>query len=245
MTYLLEVCCGSVDDAIEAEAGGAHRVELNSSIFQGGLTPTLGALVEAKRRLSIPVMTMIRPRGGGFCYTDTEFAAMCYDTELAVANGTDGIVFGILDERGEVDMTRSAEIIARAKGVDIVFHRAIDVAPDPFRVIDQLVELGVKRVLTAGQENSAAEGIDVIRDLVTHARGRIEILPGGVTPRTVRTVVEVTGVNQVHMAAFRAVPETSTAHKPHIYFGFALYPPEDRYDLTDRSVVAKVKANLP
>lgn len=244
MSVLLEVCCGSVDDALEAQAAGADRVELNSSILLGGLTPSIGTLREAKRRLDIPVVAMVRPRGAGFCYTDTEYAAMREDTALLVDNGADAIVFGILDANGEVDMTRSAEIIGLAKGKDVVFHRAIDVAPDPFRVIDQLVELGIKRVLTAGQQNSAIEGIEMIRDLIAHAKGRIEVLPGGVAPHTVRTVVEVTGCTQVHMAAFRPVAETSTAHRPHIYFGMALYPPEDRIDLIDRGVVGKVKGLL-
>lgn len=244
MPTLLEVCCGSVDDAIEAEAAGADRVELNSSIFLGGLTPTIGALREAKRKLVIPIVAMVRPRGGGFCYTPAEFAAMCEDTELLVDNGADAIVFGILGANGEVDMARCAEIVKRGRGVDMVFHRAIDVAPDPFRVLDQLVELGIKRVLTAGQQNSAIEGVEMLRDLVSHARGRIEILPGGVAPHNVRTVVETTGCTQVHMAAFKAMPDTSTTHKPQVYFGFALYPPEDRYELADRAVVARVKGLL-
>jgi copper homeostasis protein len=245
MTIVLEVCCGSVDDAVEAQAAGADRVELNSSIFLGGLTPTIGTMREAKRKLDIPVVAMVRPRGGGFCYTETEFAAMCDDTELLVANGADAIVFGILDEKGEVDMRRCAEIVRLGQGVDMVFHRAIDVAPDPFRVIDQLVELGIRRVLTAGQQNSAIEGVEMVRDLIGYAKGRLEILPGGVAPHNVRTVIDITGCQQVHMAAFKAMPDTSTMHKPHIYFGFALYPSEDRYDLTDRAVVNKVKSLLP
>ena len=91
----LEVCCGSVDDSIEAQIGGAQRVELNSSMFFGGLTPSLGAIIEAKKRLNIPVIVMIRPRGGGFCYTDAEYESMLHDTRLALDYGADGIVFGI------------------------------------------------------------------------------------------------------------------------------------------------------
>lgn len=244
MSYLLEVCCGSIDDAVEAEAGGADRVELNSSIFLGGLTPTLGSLVAAKRRLSIPVITMIRPRGGGFCYSETEIEAMLHDTRLAVENGTDGIVFGILKPDGTVDEAACEKLIRVAGQAEIVFHRALDVVPDPFRALDSLIGLGVKRVLTAGQENSAAEGIELIRELIVHAKGRIEILPGGVTPQTVRNVVSYTGADQVHMASFKAQSDTSTAHRPHVYFGFALYPAEDRFDLTNRDVVRKVKDRL-
>lgn len=245
MRYLLEVCCGSVDDAIEAEAGGADRVELNSAIFLGGLTPTLGSLIEARKRLSIPVITMIRPRGAGFCYSEVEIEAMLHDARLAVEHGTDGIVFGILKPDGTVDEKACERLIRAAGDTEIVFHRALDVTPDPFKALDSLIELGFKRVLTAGQENSAAEGIEVIRELVAHARGRIEILPGGVTPQNAANVVSYTGADQVHMASFKPQPDTSTAHRPHVYFGFALYPPEDRYDLTNRDVVRKVRDRLP
>src|SRR3989304_6379971 len=104
---LLEICCGSLDDAMGAEAGGADRVELCSNLFHGGLTPSFGALGEAKRRLRIPVIFMARPRGGGFCYTEPEFAVMERDTEMAVAHGADGVVFGILTPDGENETPRS------------------------------------------------------------------------------------------------------------------------------------------
>ncbi|NLC69669.1 MAG: copper homeostasis protein CutC [Clostridiaceae bacterium] len=241
---LLEVCCGSVDDTIEAQAGGADRVELNSSIFFGGLTPSLGSLIEAKKRLKIPVMVMIRPRGGGFCYTDTEFEIMKHDTRLAVENGADGIVFGILKSDGTVDEKRCEEIVKLSKDKDTVFHRAIDVAPDPFKALDSLINLGIKRVLTTGQQNTPEEGLDLIIDLMKYAAGRIEILIGSVTPFNVDYIVEKTRCTQVHMASFRTERDTSTLARPHIYYGFALYPPEDRYELANRNVISIVNNKL-
>src|SRR5512140_2244412 len=104
---LLEICCSSIDDAIEAERGGADRVELCSALFLGGLTPSLGTLLEAKARLRIPIMFMVRPRSGGFCYTEAEFASMLRDAEAAVAHGAEGVVFGILKENGEIDVERT------------------------------------------------------------------------------------------------------------------------------------------
>ena len=242
---LIEVCCGSVDDAIEAEKGGADRVELNSAIFLGGLTPSLGSIIEAKERLNIPVMVMIRPRAGGFCYTQAEMAVMQHDAKLAVENGVDGLVFGILTPDGSVDAERCRRIMELTQGRQTVFHRAFDVTPDPLKALDQLVDLGFSRVLTSGQEKTAPEGIELIRKLIVHAGDRIEILPGGgLQPHNIRAFVEQTKVKQVHLAAFGQKPDSSVQHRPHITFGGALQPSEDRYDLIDRNIIHSVSKLL-
>ncbi len=139
---LIEVCCGSTDDAVQAERGGAGRVELNSSLFFGGLTPSLGSVIEAKKRLSIPVMVMIRPRAGGFCYTEAEMAVMEHDARLAVEHGADGLVFGILNKDGTIDVDRCKRILELAGESQPVFHRAFDVTPNPLEALNQLIELG-------------------------------------------------------------------------------------------------------
>src|SRR5579863_6467483 len=162
---LLEICCGSIDDAIEAEKGGADRVELCSALFLGGLTPSVGTLQEAKRRLKIPIMVMVRPRGGGFCYTEAEMASMERDTEAAIENGADGVVFGILQSNGTIDVPRCRRIRELIGNRQAVFHRAFDVTPEPFAALDQLVDLGITRVLTSGQKDSVPEGADLIRKL--------------------------------------------------------------------------------
>jgi len=235
---LIEVCCASVDDAVEAARGGAGRVELNSSLFLGGLTPSLGTLIETKQRVDIPVMVMIRPRGGGFCYTNTEMAVMLRDTQLAVEHGADGIVFGILHEDGTIDRERCAQLIQCCADKPAIFHRAFDVVPEPFAALDELVDLGFKRILTSGQARSVPEGLDLIKTLVDHAGKRIEILPGaGIRAHNVRMIVEQTGVNQVHLSAFRTQHDSSVQHRPSIHFGGALHPPEDQYGLIDRHVI--------
>ena len=242
---LLEICCGSLDDAIEAEKGGADRVELCSSLFHGGLTPSFGTLVEAKRRLTIPVMFMARPRGGGFCYTEPEFAAMERDTEMAVAQGADGVVFGILTPDGEIDVPRSRRLRDLAGKASATFHRAFDVTPDPFRALDQLVDLGVARILTSGQRDTVAEGIDLIARLVDYARDRIIIMPGGgIKPHTFSQTIETTRCREIHVAALKTQRDDSTQKKPWVTFGGALYPPENQYDLTDRDVVAGLAGKL-
>src|SRR5512146_2653538 len=131
MPALLEVCCGSLDDAIEAERGGANRVELCSCLFLGGLTPSIGSVIEARRRLKIPIIAMVRPRGGGFCYTDAEFAAMQHDARALLAAGADGIVFGILNRDGTVDLERNRVLREIAGSRQAVLHRAIDVTAAP------------------------------------------------------------------------------------------------------------------
>lgn len=231
-----------MDDALEAQAGGADRVELNSNLFFGGLTPTIGSVIEAKKRLNIPVMVMIRPRGGGFCYTESEMAVMEQDAVKAVENGADGIVFGILNQDGTVDRARCEKLIKLIPdNVEVVFHRAIDVTPEPGEALQQLIDLGVKRVLTTGQQNYVYEGLPLIKKLVSHAAGRIEILPGSVTPSLINEVVKTTGCNQIHMASFVSRYDNSNSCRPNVYFGSALFPPENSYELTDRSAVHSMR----
>jgi copper homeostasis protein len=239
---LLEICCGGIDDAIQAERGGADRVELCSALFLGGLTASWGTIQEAKQRLKIPVMVMVRPRSGGFCYSEAEMKSMERDAE---ESGGDGIVFGILLENGKVDVARCKRLMRRIGERQSVFHRAFDVTPDPFRALEQLIDLGVRRMLTSGQKNSAPEGADLIRRLVDKSDGRIEILPGGgIQAHQVKSIVEETGCTQVHMTAWQTFTDHSTHAQQSVTFGGALYPPEDRYEVTDARMVDDIKRLL-
>ena len=242
---LLEICCGSIDDAIEAEKGGADRVELCSALFLGGLTPSLGTIQEAKRRLKIPIMVMVRPRGGGFAYTEAEMASMERDTEAAVENGADGVVFGILQSEGKVDIPRCRRIRQLIGERQAVFHRAFDVTPDPFEALEQLVDLGITRVLTSGQKDSVPEGVELITKLIERAHGRIEILPGGgIQAWNMKEMIERIGCGQVHLTAWRTISDTSTQARPAFTFGGALYPSEDRYQMTDAKLVRQLSEML-
>ena len=242
---LLEVCCGSLDDAIEAERGGAERVELCSCLFLGGLTPSIGSVIEAKRRLKIPIIAMVRPRGGGFCYTEAEFAAMQHDARAMLDAGAAGIVFGILNPDGTIDISRNRALREIAGQRQSVFHRAIDVTPDPFRALEQLIELGFTRVLTSGQEDSVPEGLDLIRQLVERAGSRIEIMPGGgIKPYVIPEILSVTGCKQIHVAAWKPQHDPSCEGRTQVTFGGALCPPENRYDITDRDVIAGIAKSI-
>ena len=243
----VEVCCGSADDVIEAWKAGADRVELNSDLFHGGLTPTLGSLIVAKRETELPVMTMIRPREGGFCYTEAEFAVCMEDARLLLENGADGLVFGFLHPGGTIDRARTKRLtdLALAAGKDAVFHRAIDVVPDWREALDLLIGLGVTRVLTSGQEPDVACGTATVRDMIAHAAGRIQILPGaGVTLRNVERIVAETGADQIHVAAHRSVFDRSVENNRAIFYGGCLYPPEDRFSLIDREIIGGIAAKL-
>jgi copper homeostasis protein len=242
---LLEICCGSIDDAIQSQEGGADRVELCSALFVGGLTPSIGTIQEAKRRLKIPVMVMVRPRGGGFCYTTAEFATMERDAEAAVENGADGVVFGILEKDGRIDQRRSERMRRIIGGRQAVFHRAFDVTPDPFDSLEQLVDLGITRILTSGQKASAPQGVQLIAELVQRAGNRIEILPGGgIRPHNMNEVVRRTGCGQIHMTALRKAEDLSTRANREISFTGGLRPAEDAYDMTDAELVKDIVKSL-
>ena len=242
---LLEICCGSAEDAIVAAQNGADRVELNNNLFQGGLTPSIGTLRTVKEHSDIPVIAMVRPRAGGFCYTDIEMETARADAKALLAAGADGLVFGFLHGDGTIDEERTKEFVDICEGHPSVFHRAIDVTPDWKRALDSLIRLGVTRVLTSGQESDVFFALDTIAEMIRFAGDAIEILPGaGITLRNVEKVVAATGCRQVHLACHKAYPETSVANNRSIYYGGALYPPEDRFDITDGDYVAAVKSKL-
>ena len=244
---LLEVCCGSADDVIQAHAAGADRVELNSDLFHGGLTPTLGELIVAKRETGMKIMTMVRPREGGFCYTDAEFATAVEDAKLLLAHGSDGLVFGFLHQDGTLDRERTRVLaeIAQAAGKETVFHRAIDVVPDWREALDALIELGITRVLTSGQEPDVSLGTATVREMIEYAAGRIQILPGaGITARNMDRVIAETGCGQIHLAAHRQLSDTSVSNNRSIYYGGCLYPAEDRFSIIDSAYISGMTARL-
>ena len=242
---LLEVCCGSVEDVLQAEKGGADRVELNSCLFHGGLTPSIGELITAKKLSKLPIMTMVRPRQGGFLYTDAEYSTALADAEALLENGADGLVFGFLNADGTLDDRRTKELARLAGNRIKVFHRAIDVVGDWKATLARLIEIGIDRVLTSGQAPDAYYGAEVIRQMIEFAQGAIEILPGGgVTMRNLDRVIRETGCRAVHIAKFRQYTDPSTAGNPDIFYGGALYPPEDRYEVIDGDYVAAVRAKL-
>lgn len=244
---LLEICCGSADDVLEAYRGGADRVELNSCLFFGGLTPSVGELTVVKRRVPIPVMTMVRPRQGGFCYTQAEYETALADAQALLERGSDGLVFGFLKEDGSLDEGRCAQLVKLCKeaGKEAVFHRAIDVAQDWRDMLSRLIDLGVDRVLTSGQAPDVSYGTDTVREMIQFAAGRIQILPGaGINAKNIRRVLEQTGATQLHLARHTARTDKSTLNNRDIFYGGCLYPSETTYDVTDGDYIAGLRGQL-
>ena len=155
---LLEICCYSMECALTAQQNGADRVELCAAPKEGGLTPSLGVLKSVRQRVTIPVHPIIRPRGGDFCYSDGEFAAILEDVRTVRELGFPGLVTGVLDVDGNVDMPRMEKIMAAAGPLAVTFHRAFDMCANPLYTLNNLAELGIARVLTSGQKSDALQG---------------------------------------------------------------------------------------
>lgn len=206
---MIEICCGSVDDAVRAFEAGADRIELSSAVFAGGLTPTIGTLREARKRVSIPIICMLRPRAGGFAYSSLDFQAMLSDLRELAESGADGFVVGCLTDSGELDQPRLAELMKVADGKEMVFHRAFDaMSADPIQTLKVLQQLGFIRVLTSGRAKSALKGSRLIREMIE--ANLIEILPGGgIRPNNLAELVSQTGCDQVHFSHHHIETDTS------------------------------------
>lgn len=241
---LLEICCGSVDDAIKAQNSGADRIELNSALFLGGLTPSYGSVYEARRLLNIPLLIMIRPRSGGFCYSESEIAVMERDIATYLEMGADGVVFGCLNENGSIDIRKCKRLLRVVGNKEAVFHKAFDVTLNPFEAHEELMELGFTRILTSGQEQKAIDGAKILSKLVARSDNRIEILPGGgIKPSNVKELIEITGCKQVHMGGFKKAMDNSATRKGQLHFGSTVVS-ENSYEVVDPPLIRKMKKIL-
>lgn len=242
---LIEVCLGSVESVLAAERGGADRVELCSDLFEGGLSPSIGTVRTALRLSSIPINAMVRPRGGDFCYSDVEFEVMKEEVRAFKAEGVNGIVFGILTEDGRVDMERSKEIINLARPLSVTFHRAFDMTYDLASSLEDLVSLGVDRVLTSGGEATVPEGAEVLRDLVRQAGDRIIVMPGcGLSERNFHRMDGIIGAKEYHVALDVESRSRMRFHPGHIYMGGLLRQDEFTITHTGESRVRAIVSQL-
>ncbi len=204
---LLEACVNSAVSAVEAQAGGADRVELCENMLEGGCTPSAGAIAFARKHLSIALFVIIRPRGADFCYSDAEFEIMQEDIKMAKALGADGVVFGILKPDGTIDTNRMGKLAELARPMGITCHRAFDMTRDPYEALKALVTLGIDRVLTSGQSDSVITGAPLIRNLIREAAGQIIIMPGhGIKEHNFTEVIAATGADEYHLYLPKQVP---------------------------------------
>ena len=239
---ILEMCIDSVASAIAAQEGGADRVELCDNLLEGGTTPSAGTIAIARRKIDIGLNVMIRPRGGDFCYSAVEFEVMKYDVEQAKQLGANGVVFGLLDEDGSVDVQRARILTDLARPLGVTFHRAFDMTRDAFQALEDLVMLGIDRILTSGQENSVLEGLDLIADLVRKAGDRIIIMPGGgITERNVGKIVAQSGVEEVHAVGTLSVDSSMQYRNSYVFMGGELRSPEFTRMVTDANRVKALR----
>jgi copper homeostasis protein len=217
---LVEVCVDSVTSAVAAQRGGAARIELCGSLIEGGITPSAGLIEITRAAVLLDLHIMIRPRAGDFCYDPDEFETMRRDIALAKRLGANGIVFGILDVHGNVDAARTRQLADQARPLAVTFHRAFDMSTDLFRALDDVCAAGVDRVLTSGGESTSLQGRETILQLVRKAHDRIIIMPGsGIKPENARSLVDYTGVTEVHVGLLSAIPSPMLHRNPRISMG--------------------------
>lgn len=232
----VEVCANSFVSALEAQKGGADRIELCYDLEHGGTTPSAAAIrlaVEKLKPSGTDVFVLIRPRSGDFMYSDIELEVMQRDILFCKEHGVDGVVIGLLTTDDQIDVENTARMADLAQPMQVTFHRAFDFVADPFEALEQIVGMGIQRILTSGQKSSALEGSDLIRQLIETAKNRIIIMPGGgITSANIEAVFAKTGAKEFHLSAKKRMKHPGRIH--------AVENLDDGYFLTDREEVAKV-----
>ena len=199
MKYLIEIATSDFLTTKSAVEGGADRIELCANLAEGGTTPSYAHIKKCREAFDIALFPIIRPRGGDFLYTKDEFEIMKNDIKLCKELGCEGLVIGLLNMDGTIDMTRTSELIELAYPLEVTFHRAFDRCKDPFAALEELIEIGCQRILTSGQKPTVSEGVDLITELNKKADDRIIILPGsGVRKDNIKMLAEKTGCIEFH-----------------------------------------------
>lgn len=237
----VEICIDCVASAVAAEEGGADRVELCANLVEGGTTPSAGMVRHVRDSCGLGLMVIIRPRGGDFLFSEDEKVVCLEEVRALRKLGVDGVVIGALCADGRIDSDFTRELLEAAEGLDVTFHRAFDMARDLDEALDDLIELGVGRVLTSGGKVSALEGAEVIKGLVARAAGKISVMPGGgIDVGNVRTLVDATGVGEVHLSARKVVESGMVFRRDEVFMGKASEGAEYVTKVADVEVVREV-----
>lgn len=240
MKRILEVCAGSVQSAVAALNGGAARIELCSALEIGGVTPSAGLIREARKTEGIAMNVLIRPRGGDFLYDEGETACMEQDIITAKECGADGVVIGALTSDGNIDTAICKRLVKAAGDMQMTFHRAFDMCRDPFRALEEIIDLGCSRILTSGLATTAEEGIGLLTQLVERADGRIIIMPGcGVNASNAAKILDACGATEIHASARRSIGSGMTYRHGGVSMG---NPDNDEFarSETDSDEVARI-----
>lgn len=213
---LVEVCAGSLADCITAQQNGADRIELNTALHLGGLTPSLATLRLAKEKVTLPIICMVRPRGAGFCYDAYDKQVMFIDAKLLLENGADGLAFGFLnaDKTIDIDNTKQMIDLIHSYGKTAVFHRAFDCVDNPYEAIETLISLGCDRILTSGLQDSAPDGAGMLQQLQANYGDKIALCMGaGVNADNIVALATQTGIKECHASFKHWVSDTTTSGK--------------------------------
>lgn len=239
----IEICANSVESAVKAQQAGAYRVELCAGIPEGGTTPSFGEIRMARQLLNhTKLHVIIRPRGGDFLYSPIEQEIMLHDIKVARQLGADGVVFGCLTAEGDIDVPLMKKLMNGVGEMSVTFHRAFDMCSNPKEALEQIIELGIDRILTSGREATAEIGIPLLKELVEQADGRIIIMPGcGVNASNIRKIAEETGTHEFHFSGRSAVESGMIYRNPKISMGGTVKIEEYLNEVTDPE---KVKAAL-
>ena len=208
----LEICVNSLQSALAAVEGGAHRIELCQDLASGGTTPSIGLVEYCAKTLGLETRVLIRPRSGDFTYSEPEIDVIKRDVMMCKQAGAAAVVVGFLTSSGEIDVELTREVVALAAPMEVTFHRAFDeMKQDPIEALEVLVRCGCHRLLTSGCHPSAEEGIGVLKKLVQQAQGRITILAGaGVTPQNAALIARETGVTEMHGSCKHTLADGTT-----------------------------------
>ncbi|HRZ42137.1 MAG TPA: copper homeostasis protein CutC [Bacteroidales bacterium] len=206
-SYLLEVCAADLPSVRAALEGGAHRVELCSGLAEGGVTPSIGLLMEAMKISAVPVRVLVRARPGDFTWSPHETEAMCLDIRMMCERGAKGFVLGALTPEGDVDMDVMRRMLEAAGNLPWTFHRAFDFCRDPLNALEEIIRLGADTILTSGGAVSALDGASLLNSLVLAAGNRIQIMAGGgISPDNIKEIRIKTGCNAFHLSGRSALP---------------------------------------
>jgi copper homeostasis protein len=237
---LIEVCANSFTSAVQALKGGAQRVELCQNLESGGTTPsaaTIQLAVERLKKEGLAIFVLIRPRAGSFCYTDLEFEVMKRDILFCKKYNVDGIVIGLLTSEYKIDLVKTAALVELAQPMQVTFHRAFDFVSEPFEAFEQIIDFGIQRILTSGQQSTAIKGKILIRQLIEKANDRIIVMPGsGVNSGNIHNLAEITNAKEFHLSAKKLIRDLEKTN--------VVENLENEYFLTDSEEVKKVVAAL-
>jgi copper homeostasis protein len=245
MQFKREICVDSPESAINAQEAGAHRIELCNNLIEGGTTPSYGMILSVRKNLDIPVNVLIRPRGGDFLYSEREYDIMRRDIELCGEAEANGVVIGILLREGYVDVERSARLIEFAGPLEVTFHRAFDMSPDPHKALEDVISSGATRLLSSGLRQTAAEGIDILADLVGRAGERLIIMPGrGINTSNIDLIAIRSGASEFHLSARKFTDSDMTFRNPDVSLGGYADIPEYGRKIADIDIISNIADKL-